>query len=127
MKRYHYCFLTVLVYVAFGCGVMATPAYNPGVEEVVLKTENDPGDDRSGSAPVEAFLVRSTNTLYISLAFSVGTTTITVKNASGTVVYSDVVDATLVGFTQFTAPSTPGTYALEIQSANYYGIGLFTI
>lgn len=106
---------------------MATPAYNPGVEEIALKTENDPGDDRSGSAPVEAYLVHSTNTLYIALAYSVGTATITVKDASGTVVYSDVVNATLVGFTQFAAPNATGTYTLEVQSATYYGIGTFNI
>lgn len=127
MKRCLYCFLSVLLYVAFGCGVMATPAYNPGVEEIALKTENDPGDDRSGSAPVEAYLVHSTNTLYIALASSVGTATITVTDSFGTIVYTDVVDATLVGFTQFAAPTANGTYTLEIQSPTFYGIGTFNI
>ena len=97
------------------------------IEKISVETVNDPGDERGGTAPVEAYLFHSTNTLYIALAYSVGTATITVTDSFGTIVYTDVVDATLVGFTQFAAPTANGTYTLEIQSPTFYGIGTFNI
>ena len=57
------------------------------IEKISVETVNDPGDERGGTAPVEAYLFHSTNTLYIALASSVGTATITVTDSFGTTVY----------------------------------------
>lgn len=96
-------------------------------EVIDLSYANEQGDDRSGAEPVKACLYHSTNTLYIAFVHSVGSATITVTNSDGVTVYSSVVDATLVGFTQFVAPATQGSYTLTVSSASYYGIGSFSI
>ena len=119
-------FIVMFSIVSFD-GMHATPVEDPGVEEITMKMENDDGHDRSGSAPVEAYLFHTTNTLCVSLAYSVGTATITVTDSFGATVYTAMVDATQVGFTQFAAPTATGTYTLEVQSATYYGIGTFDI
>ena len=125
--------ITILLATFLTWSVVAAPdrtngdARSSDIEEINVETVNDPGDERGGTAPVEAYLFHSTNTLYIALASSVGTATITVTDSFGTIVYTDVVDATLVGFTQFAAPTANGTYTLEIQSPTFYGIGTFNI
>lgn len=127
MKKLMSILLPALASFTFLIGAQAMPTADPGVEEIKMKTQNDVGDERGGFAPVEAYLFHSTNTLYIALASSVGTATITVTDSFGTTVYTDIVDATLVGFTQFAAPTATGTYTLEIQSPTFYGIGTFNI
>ena len=102
-------------------------AQDPDIEQISIETQNDPGGERGLPGLVEAYFLHATNTLYITLASSLGNVSITVTNAAGIQVYSSVVDATLAGFVQFAAPIVPGTYSLEIQSANYYGSGSFTI
>ena len=127
MKKLMSILLPALASFTFLIGAQAMPTADPGVEEIKMKTQNDVGDERGGFAPVEAYLFHSTNTLYIALAYSVGSATITVTDSFGTTVYTDIVDATLVGFTQFAAPTASGTYTLEVQSATYYGTGTFNI
>lgn len=105
--------------------LMAMPLQDPGTEEIDLETSNDPGDDRGGIVPVRAYLAFPN--ISIVLGSTVGVATVSVKDAIGTTVYLDVIDATQVSFTQFAAPTTPGTYTLEIQSLTYYGIGTFSI
>lgn len=109
------------------CVINASSVNNPGVEEITMESSKDPGDDRGGSAPVEAYLYHSSNTLYVALAYSVGMATITVSDSFGMAVYTEVVDATLVGFTTFAAPTAPGSYTLEVRSAGYTGKGTFDI
>ena len=105
--------------------LMAMPLQDPGTEEIDLATSNDPGDDRGGIVPVRAYL--SFPNISIVLDSTVGVATVIVKDAIGAIVYLDVINAPLVDFTQFAAPTTPGTYKLEIQSLTYYGIGTFSI
>lgn len=127
MKKLFSIFLFSLL-VSFVPGTtQAISVSDAGIEEILMETGNDSGRDRGGVTPVEAYLFHSTNTLYIALASSVGTATITVTDSFGTTVYTDTVDATLVGFTQFAAPTANGTYTLEIQSSTFYGIGTFNI
>ncbi len=97
------------------------------VETIDLSVKKDPGNERGGGASVEACLFLSTNNIYIALAYEVGTAMITVSDAGGVTVYSDIVDATQIGFTQFAAPTASGTYNLEVQSSSYYGRGQFVI
>lgn len=119
--------LLIAVALVLPCGAFLRAMSGVDVEVVNMSSHNDPGNERGGFAPVEAYLFHSTNTLYIALAYSVGSATITVTDSFGTTVYTDIVDATQVGFTHFFAPTASGTYTLEVQSATYYGTGTFNI
>lgn len=128
MKKTIWAICLTLLFVGFTPDVVwAAPVQNPDITEINFETSNDLGDARGGFAPVEAYLFRSANTLYISFAYSVGTATITVSDSFGMAVYTEVVDATLVGFTTFAAPTAPGSYTLEVRSASYTGKGTFDI
>ena len=126
MKKVIITFLSILL-VGFGfSSTLAVPAEGSGIEEIVIEGENDPGDER-GVPLVEAFFLHASNSIYLAFASSIGTASVTVRDASGAQVYSTVVNTTLVGFALFAAPITPGSYTLEIQSPNYYGVGVFAI
>ncbi|MBR1578340.1 MAG: DUF3244 domain-containing protein [Bacteroidales bacterium] len=121
--------ITLLSILLMGLGfnfTKATPAEDSGIEEIVIESKNDPGDER-GAAPVEAFFLHASNSIYLTFANSIGTASVIVRDASGVQVYSTVVDTTLVGFTLFASPIAPGSYTLEIQSPNYFGVGVFVI
>ncbi|MBQ9476899.1 MAG: hypothetical protein IJU63_03840 [Bacteroidales bacterium] len=112
------------------CMVMAplqtSPAPNPpGDDDEIIITEiPSPGGERGG-ALVRAFFVAGD--ISITLASSLGVTSITVLNSLDQTVYYTSVDASLTGTVQFAAPTTPDTYTLIIQSSSYYGIGVFQI
>ena len=93
-------------------------------EEIIIKTDPDFGDDRT-PAPVRAFFVAGD--ISITLASSLGVTSIAVLNSLDQTVYYTSVDAALTGTVQFAAPTTPDTYTLVIQSSSYYGVGIFSV
>ena len=97
----------------------------PGDDDEIIITEiPSPGGERGG-APVRAFFV--SGDISITLAVSLGLTSITVLNSLDQTVYYTSVDASLTGTVQFAAPTTPDMYTLVIQSSSYYGVGEFTI
>lgn len=108
-------------------GITSVLATNDaGLEEITMETGNDPGGDRGELSLVEAWYNRATNSVSITLSATLGTSTIRVFSSDGFQVYSTVVDAALLGFVQFDAPTVPGIYILEIRSLSYYGVGSFT-
>lgn len=120
------CVLTVAISLVAPSKAIASPAgQNPDIENISIEMQNDP--ERERGVLVEAYINHSTGTIHITLVSSVGIATITAWDATGAQVYGTVVDAMLTGYTQFAAPSVPGTYTLEIQSASYYGVGSFAI
>lgn len=127
MKKKFYLFLFVPLFLLSLIPVPSTAQNPPDIEQIVVTGKNGTGHERGGPTLVEAFLFRSMCTIYIALAYEVGTAMITVSDAGGVTVYSDIVDATQIGFTQFAAPTASGTYNLEVQSSSYYGRGQFVI
>ena len=92
-----------------------------------MEKTNDPGDERGGTPQVGAYLCLTTHTISITMDSSVSLASITVKDVYGTVVYRDMVDASVCGFTEFIVPVASGTFSLEIRSSTYDGIGFFSI
>lgn len=111
------------------CMVMAplqtSPAPNPpGDDDEIITEIPSPGGERGG-APVHAFFVAGD--ISITLASSLGVTSITVLNSLDQTVYYTSVDASLTGTVQFAAPTSPDNYTLIIQASSYYGVGIFNI
>lgn len=97
------------------------------IEEIIVETINDEGHERGEGPFVQAYLSHATNTLSISFVSPIGSTTITMANTAGGIIYTDVVNTELLSYTQFPAPSSSGQYTLHIQSASFEGLGSFNI
>ena len=118
------------LFILFFAALLAAPTcfaqvFPPnGGEEIIIKNEPGPGDER-GESLVQAFLVNGD--ISISLASSLGVTSITVENSLGQTVYYTTVDAVITSSVLFAAPTAPDIYSLIIQASSYYGIGQFAI
>lgn len=97
------------------------------IEEIIVETINDTGNERGDCPVIQAFLIHATNTLSISFRSSIGLATIIVTNAAGCVIYTDMINTSTLNFMQFSAPTSSGQYTLHIKSASYDGLGSFSL
>lgn len=95
-----------------------------GDDEIIIKEYPLPGDDRS-PVLVQAFLTNGE--ISLSLASSLGVTSITVEDSLGQTVHYTTVDAVITSSVLFAAPTAPDIYSLIIQASSYYGIGHFVV